>query len=247
MKPTTIVAIASTLACCSLAVAAPSYGADSIAATCAQLGYKAGTNDYDYCFQSLTKSYASRGLSDSGKPSAPIGVDAVAPATAPPLPVHQFDGVASQSEPRTYYEREAREYAKIYRPGQASSVHNYWAHRLDIADRLDKGQISLETANELLQVYYQQASREISDDVKAQSQKAAQAQARADAATRDSEARAQALQAIVAAQEKAAAQQRSQALLIEGLRMMAGSANAPQPPRQQCTRWFAGQWVTYPC
>ena len=247
MKPTTIVAIASTLACCSLAGAAPSYGPDSIAVTCTQLGYKAGTNEYDYCFQSLTKSYASRGLSDTGKPSSPIGVDAVAPATAQPVPVHQFDGVASQPEPKTYYEREARKYTKTYKSDAPPAVQEYWRHRLDLADRVDKGQILLETANELLRVYSDQASREITATLNAEGQRAAQAQARADAAARDSEAREQALQAIVAAQERAAAQQRSQALLIEGLRMMAGTNNAPPPQRQQCTRWFAGQWVTYPC
>jgi hypothetical protein len=224
-------------------VPATSFGPDSIAATCVELGYKAGTDEYDYCFQSLTKSYASRGLSGTSKRLPSIGVDAVAPATAPPLAAHQFDGTASQPEPKTYYEREAREYSKIYKPDQSASVHNYWTHRLDIADRLDKGQISLQTANELLQVYYQQASREISDEVKAQSQQAAQAQA----ATQDDDRRLQLLQAISEAQAKEAAEQRRINLITEGFRMMTGANNASPPPRQQCTRWFAGQWVTYPC
>ena len=238
-------AIAGALAVSLSTATAQSYGPDAVAATCVELGHKAGTSDYDYCFQSLTRSYASRGLSGSGKPASAVGIGAVAPpstthpagmgAVAPPRIAPgtiQAKDVVPRPEPKTYYEREAVEYAKIYTADTPPSVQEYWRHRLDLADRLDKGQISLGTANELLRVYSDQATRELAAAINAEEQRAAQAQARASAMARDSELRAEALQAIVAAQEKAAAEQRSQALLIEGLRMMTGAYN-PQPPPQR--------------
>jgi hypothetical protein len=160
--------------------------------------------------------------------------NALAQSPARPGPaVHNKSSLPAPSAPRqqSYFEQEALAYASTVEsvsPDVRGSavwpvIERYWQRRLDLADRVDRGQVSPEAASKLWQSYRVQAA----DELKAQQDQLQRQLQQQQAQAQQAQAQAQAQQA---AQEQAAAEarreQQNRALIEMGMRLM----NSPRPP-----------------
>lgn len=159
---------------------------------------------------------------------------------------------APESAPLSYYDQEAKSYVEASArigaqpPAIRAIVENYWQRRLDVADRIDKGQLGRETGISLIASYERQAMEEIGRIESEERQKsAAREREAAEKARAEETARltqeqlansARALQAQQEAQARAARDAERQRLFETGLKLLFPPAPAYAPPRRTvCT------------
>jgi hypothetical protein len=148
-------------------------------------------------------------------------------------PAQTVPAPAPTSAPQSNYEREALAHAASTRenpqlwgdPQYGAILRNYWQQRLEIAGKLDRGEISATAAAALNEA----------------------ARAQAAAATQNVGNQAAAEYARLVAQQQAAQAaadaQRRQEAIETGLRLLVTPPAAPAPAMCS-TFWFAGRWIT---
>lgn len=166
--------------------------------------------------------------------------------------------VGTSEQPLSYFDQEARAYVEASKhidSRQSAAVRNafetYWKRRLEIADRIDKGQISRETAIELVSTYEKQATSEIESANREFARAEAQAQSERDKARAlhaQQAAQSQAIEAQLQAQAHAQAQAESEAkkqqLFDFGMKLLF----PPPPPRPvMCNSWVNGRMIQTTC
>ena len=135
--------------------------------------------------------------------------------------------------PQSNFEREAEAYAKATRdhpdlwgdPQYGAILRGYWQQRLEIAGKLDRGEISVTAAaalNDAARIQGLATMKNIGDRAMAEYARLLAQQQAAQAAADD---------------------QRRQEAIAAGLRLLTTPPQAPGP-RICSTRWFAGRWVT---